>query len=225
MTNRVDFDKYTSDYNKLLQDSTEFFSKNDEYFARYKIERINSRLNKPVNRILEYGCGIGRNIKFIKEIYPEANIIGIDISNASIEIARQSHPDIEFILADESNLNIGYFDLIFVAGVYHHVPVEDRLAVSAFLYEHLEWLGSLFIFEHNPYNPITRRIVSNCLYDEDAILLKPKELKNHLIQTGFNNISMEYCLFIPPSLSKLIRIEQYINWLPLGGQYFIQAIK
>ena len=32
--------------------------------------------------------------------------------------------------------------------------------------------GNIFITEHNPYNPVTRKIVSECAYDKDAILLK-----------------------------------------------------
>ena len=63
MTNRVDFDKYTSDYNLLLQERTGFFSKNDAYFARYKVDLMRSRLTRPVKKVLEYGCGIGRNAR------------------------------------------------------------------------------------------------------------------------------------------------------------------
>ena len=37
--------------------------------------------------------------------------------------------------------------------------------------------GQLIIFEHNPLNPITRKIVKECEYDEDAILLTPKKNK------------------------------------------------
>ena len=203
MTNRVDFDKYTSDYNLLLQEGTGFFSKNDAYFARYKVDLMRSRLTQPVKKILEYGCGIGRNIPFIREAFPQAEIIGTDISHASLEVARQDQPDIEFIIEGDEASSLCQFDLIFVAGVYHHVPVTERAHVSNLLYQRLNPFGNLFVFEHNPYNPVTRRIVSNCPYDDDAVLLQPKELRGHLSQAGFSNIHTEYCLFIPPSLTKL----------------------
>lgn len=225
MTNRVDFDKYTNDYNLLLQEGTGFFSKNDAYFARYKVELMRARLTQPVNRILEYGCGIGRNIPFIKEAFPNAEVIGTDISHASLDIARQDQPDVEFIAEGDQTSSLRDFDLIFVAGVYHHVPVAERAYVSDILYQRLGPQGDLFVFEHNPYNPITRRIVSNCPYDDDAVLLQPEELREHLRQGGFSNPHTEYCLFIPPSLTKLTWLEPHFGWLPLGGQYFVHVSK
>ena len=30
----------------------------------------------------------------------------------------------------------------------------------------------MFIFEHNPYNPITLKMVANCEFDADAELIK-----------------------------------------------------
>lgn len=224
MKNRVDFDNYTDDYNQLLKEKTGFFSKSDAYFASYKIELVKSRLSKPVSRILEFGCGIGRNIPFIREVFPNSYIVGSDISRASLDIARQSQPEVMFI-AEEDISEIGQFDLIFVAGVYHHIPVGERGKTSDTLYGRLNVGGDLFVFEHNPYNPVTRRIVSNCPYDEDAVLLKPKELRMHLKGAGFTSPHTEYCLFIPPSMSKLAWLERRLGWFPMGGQYFVHVQK
>jgi SAM-dependent methyltransferase len=225
MTNRVDFDKYTNEYNLLLQERTGFFSKDDAYFARYKVELMKSRLTQRVKTILEYGCGIGRNISFIREAFPYADVVGTDISQASLDIARQDHPEVSFITESDELSDIGKFDLIFVAGVYHHIPVAKRTDVSDLLYRRLDPFGNLFVFEHNPYNPITRRIVSKCPYDDDAVLLRPKELREHLRQSGFRNPHTEYCLFVPPNLTMLTWIEPRLCWLPLGGQYFVHVSK
>jgi SAM-dependent methyltransferase len=225
MNNRVDFDKYTDDYNRLLQERTGFFSKNDEYFAKYKIELMKSRLSQPVNKILEYGCGIGRNIPFIRKSFPNADVTGTDISDASLDIARRDHPDIEFIAEGDEISKLSGFDLILVAGVYHHVPIAERACVSSLLYQRLNLFGNLFVFEHNPYNPVTRRIVSTCSYDADAVLLEPKILRKYLRQAGFINSHTEYCLFVPPSFKKLTWVESHLGWMPLGGQYFVHVSK
>jgi hypothetical protein len=81
------------------------------------------------------------------------------------------------------------------------------------------------VFEHNPYNPITRRIVSTCPYDDAAVLLTPEELRRHLEAEGFKQPHTKYCLFIPPSLSWLTWMERGLGWLPLGGQYFVHFSK
>lgn len=226
MTERVNFDDYTEQYNQLLQQQTAFFSSNDAYFALYKVALIKSRLSRPVKRILEYGCGIGRNIPFLREVFPQAEVVGTDISRASLGIARQSQPDVRFFVEGEDDTSkLGMFDVIFVAGIYHHVPMAERLTVSGVLHERLEPTGRLFVFEHNPYNPVTRRIVSNCPYDDDAVLLAPRELRRHLSAVGFKIIGTEYCLFIPPTLKSLTWLEPKLRWLPLGGQYFVYSSK
>jgi hypothetical protein len=32
-----------------------------------------------------------------------------------------------------------------------------------------------------------------------------------------------YCLFVPPRLSVLPQLEKRLGWLPLGGQYWVEA--
>ena len=143
------------------------------------------RSQAPVQRILEYGCGIGRNIPYLRAAFPNAEIVGTDISVASLEMARKEQPDATFVAEHEHTAPYGSYDLIFVAGVFHHIPPLQRAGAARTLFERLDNGGKLFVFEHNPYNPVTRHIVSNCPYDEDAILLKPAELRSHLREAGF----------------------------------------
>lgn len=225
MTKRVDFDQYTADYNHLLQQQTAFFSASEAYFADYKVQLVKARIDRPVRRILEYGCGIGRNIPYLHAAFPQAEIVGTDISVASLDYARQQQPEVTFVPEHEHTAALGSYDLIFVAGVFHHIPPDQRAGAAATLFKRLNPGGKLFVFEHNPYNPVTRHIVSNCIYDEDAILLKPAELRSHLLTAGFTVTSSEYCLFVPPRLHWLSWIESWLGWLPLGGQYFVEAGK
>ena len=225
MTNKIDFDDYTENYNELLKENTSFFSSSEEYFAKYKIDLVCKKMQFLPKKILEYGCGIGRNISFLKSAYPDALIIGSDISNASLEIARKENADVDFFREYEgAKLDIT-FDLIFVAGVFHHVPVLERDKVAGTLFKRLSVGGQLFIFEHNPYNPITRRIVSSCPYDEDAVLLKPSELKSILSNAKLSVGGSEYCLFVPPSFSFLTQVEKFLGWFPMGGQYWVSATR
>lgn len=223
MTNKVDFDDYTENYNQLLKEGTSFFSASEEYFARYKVDLVRTQIHTPVNRILEYGCGIGRNIPFLQQAFPGALVMGSDISGASLEIARRNNVGVEFFQEDESVEPSNRFDVIFVAGVFHHIPVAARAVVARTLFNRLSPGGLIFVFEHNPFNPVTRRIVNNCPYDEDAVLLKPSELKKILSEAKLTVERKAYCLFVPPSLPVLARLESRLGWLPLGGQYWVQA--
>jgi SAM-dependent methyltransferase len=223
MAERVDFDLYIDNYNELLRERTQFFTSGEEYFARYKVNVVAERISQPVTKLLEFGCGIGRNIPFLQAAFPRAAITGTDIAAASVEHARTDNPNALFAVEGSSADGIGRFDLIFVAGVFHHVPSQQRQEVSQTLHDRLEDGGEVFVFEHNPYNPVTRRIVNNCPYDEDAVLLRPRELTGLLAGAGLSVVDRGYCLFVPPSLGPLVRLERYVQWLPLGGQYWVRA--
>jgi SAM-dependent methyltransferase len=223
MTKRVDFDEFTDNYNELLGEKTKFFSSSDAYFARYKIELVRKRLSKPVKKVLEYGCGIGRNIPFLQQAFPEATVVGSDISRTSLEVAARENEGVEFFCEDDDVVGFRDFDLIFVAGVFHHIPGQQRLGASKLLNQRLAPGGAIFVFEHNPYNPVTRHIVNTCPYDEDAVLLKPRELKNLLKAAGLEVYGSSYCLFVPPRFAAFSSLEDHLGWLPLGGQYWVQA--
>jgi len=223
MTNPVDFDNFTEDYNALLHESTKFFSSNEEYFAKYKVDIACNNITWPVHRVLEYGCGIGRNIPFLQDSFPKALIVGSDISRVSLDMAKNLNSGVEFFHESEVVSFTEPFDLIFVAGVFHHIPPSQRSAAAATIFERLSLGGEVFIFEHNPFNPITRKIVSSCPYDEDAVLLAPSEMKAHLKQAGLFIKRQSFCLFFPPRFSKISFIERHLGWLPFGGQYWVQA--
>ncbi len=42
-------------------------------------------------KILEYGCGIGRNLEFIKQYFPKSGISGCDISKESLQYAKKNN--------------------------------------------------------------------------------------------------------------------------------------
>jgi SAM-dependent methyltransferase len=216
------FDKYAEDYNKLLSNQTWFFSANEQYFASYKINILKNQIYQPVESILDYGCGIGRNIKYLKNSFPNSKIIGTDISSASLEIARLNNDnDIKFFQENDYD-NLTY-DLILVSGVFHHIDITERQSVANKLFKKLKPNGVIFIFEHNPYNFVTRRIVANCPYDEGVTLIRANELINILQKASFANITHQYTLFIPPFIKPLVKFEKYLGWLPLGGQYWIKG--
>ena len=108
-------------------------------------------------------------------------------------------------------------------GVLNHIPLDIRNFAVKSLYRRLKANGNIYIFEYNPFNPVTRRTVDTCLYDEDAILLKPSELKTRLQKCGLQVVDQSPCLSIPHKLDILLPIESYLQWLPLGCQYWTHA--
>jgi len=220
--NKVYFDEYSANYDELLHESTKFYAADSEYFAKYKVDLIRQASTRPIARVLEYGCGTGRNIEYLRAAFPNAEVVGTDVSAASLEVAAASNPAASFAVERDS-LDIGKFDLIFVASVFHHIPPAERPGMMRMLAQRLAPQGSIDVFEHNPYNPVTRRIVNTCPFDADAILLKPGELRALIRDAGMDLQRLSYCLFVPPRLSWLAPLEKYLGWLPLGGQYWVRG--
>lgn len=223
--NKIDFDDYADDYKSLVADQLSFFESDNDYFARYKVEHsrnLLAQLPQP-ERILDFGCGIGESIEWFSLVFPDSVIHGFDVSEKSLETARSRCPEIEFLAKQNIGAFKGQFDLVFSAGVFHHIEPSDRVDTLKQVRDLLSPRGRFIVFEHNPYNPVTRRMVNTCPFDADAVLLKPKEWHNLLEQSGLRYLHREYTLFFPSKLNALRPLEQYLRWLPLGGQYCIVA--
>jgi SAM-dependent methyltransferase len=229
MVKKVNFDDFSENYNQLLKESTGFFTADESYFAAHKVALLKKQMirynmrhsDMVVKRVLEFGCGIGRNIPALQWLFPEAEVVGTDISTVSLQRAIRENPGAKFISEVDYDEGTPKFDLIFIAGVFHHIPLEARLAVAQKIYHRLRPSGLLFVSEHNPYNPVTRQIVKQCAFDEDAELLKRGALLSILGQAGFEPENSAYYLFVPPKLIFLRWLEATLEWLPLGGQYWV----
>jgi SAM-dependent methyltransferase len=220
----TDFDKYAQDYEKILQRNLRHFG-NIEYFAECKINILKNKIKKKPRRILEFGCGTGSNLKHLGNKFPESEIWGCDISRKSLESAARENPTVKLFLTGEENEIIHNFDLIFIANVFHHIALEQRDQIMNRITDFLADHGEVFIFEHNPYNPVTRHLVRICPFDKDAILLNPKGMKKLIVKCGLGIYAKKYMLFFPALLRHLRFLEEYLGYIPLGGQYYFHAFK
>lgn len=217
---KVDFDEYAEKYNEILEGQLAFFDKGNDYFSEYKVSLVKKLSGRTPSSILEYGCGIGRNLKFFKKYFPESKLYACDVSEKSLDVAQKNNAEVSFFKVGDEPEEEG-FDLIFVAGVFHHLSIKERRGVTDHISSLLNNDGCIYVFEHNPYNPLTRRLVSTCSFDEDAILLRPSELRRLLQASGMTVSPAEYTLFFPSFLKYLRPFEGGLSKLPLGGQYFV----
>ena len=70
---------------------------------------------------------------------------------------------------------------------------------------------------------MTQRLVSTCPFDADAVLLGKGETAARLKRAGLEIDKAGYCLFFPGALAALRPLERHLQWLPLGGQYFVSG--
>lgn len=223
----AEFDRYADHYKAMLDESLASLGGFNDYYTHQKIVLLKKSVEKePIRSVLDFGCGIGGATLILQDAFADARVVGVDISEMSIIEARRHNPGIEFgYIADETFMAncMESFDLIYVANVFHHVPLAERSKVMASLKTMMAPGGRVFLFEHNPYNPVTKWVVSRCEFDRDAILLLPGESRRLFEHSGFHVASTMYLLFFPHKLRGLSKIGSSLKWLPLGAQYCVVA--
>ena len=213
-------ENYVEDLNKNLR----LTGGSSDYFYRCKLTLIRDHLKTQPERILDFGCAVGAFTKLLAEAFPKSRVHGYDPAADCVESARAANgriPNLQF-LNSVDNLT-EKFDLIVVAGVLHHIPPKELPSVIAKLRTLLSTRGELFIFEHNPWSPLTRLIVKLAPVDKDANLLFRKKTLALLKNSSFQEIKSPYISLFPPFLGFLFPIEKFFGWFPLSAQYMIQA--
>ena len=119
----------------------------------------------------------------------------------------------------------GTFDIAFAMCVFHHIERDMHVRMMSELRRVLKDGGRLFIFEHNPLNPLTVRVVNNCPFDENAVLIRSGELRRELNAAGFRSADIRYRIFFPHFLRALRPLERALTRVPLGGQYYSVSAK
>lgn len=214
------FDAYARDYVSLHERNIAITGEQPEYFAVYKrscLERlVGTDFDQPV---LDYGCGVGMVTKQLCSRFSEVQ--GFDPSADSVAAASERAPQARFY-TDLAEVPDRHFGLLVMSGVLHHVPPPEREAVLRSALQKLRPQGGrLVVFEHNPLNPLTRRAVASCPFDDDAILLWPWEARSLLRRAGLRDVKLRFIVFLPRALSALRWLEPRLGGVPLGAQIMV----
>ena len=229
---KQEFDEFAQDYRSIhTQTIGEVSGVDSDYFSKYKIELIvEKNKDKAILDWLDLGCGDGNSAIFVKEFFPMCRYEGIDVSADSIDVAKQRKLEgCSFqtydgkIIPYEDNK----FDVVFLACVLHHIPRTEYSNLLKECRRVLKADGKIIIFEHNPVNPITQKIVKDCVFDRDAVLIKAGLLKRYLTEAGFIQPRIRYSIFFPRKsiFKRLVFLEKILEWCVLGGQYWIECKK
>jgi 2-polyprenyl-3-methyl-5-hydroxy-6-metoxy-1,4-benzoquinol methylase len=225
-----EFDKFAENYNESLRNSLALTRTSDKYQAEYKVRLLKNLLVRGAAEsrsaaqlnVLDFGCGVGLSLPYLLEQFSGSKIFATDVSEVSLDIVRAELPQVTIV---DSALNAAEkFDVILMSTVLHHITGSTRVEILENLRANLKPDGCLVVIEHNTYNPLTRRIVSNCPMDVDAELISMRDIKK-LFSTdcGFKIRETGYCSFFPEPLKALTKLDPILKKIPLGGQYFVVA--
>lgn len=229
MPDAAEFDTFAADYDAALNEGLSVSGEDKNYFARGRIEwlrRCLAAMNHTPRRILDFGCGTGSATPFFLDAFPGCEVLGVDVSARSVEVARERHGSARATFCTMSIYRPdASFDLAFCNGVFHHIPVAERGGAVKDVYDSLRPGGFFALWENNPWNPGTRYVMSRIPFDRDAITLSAPESRRMLRGGGFDVRRTDF-LFIFPRLLKWFRpLEKLVHKLPMGTQYVVLGRK
>ena len=162
----------------------QYASKLDDYAPRPEQEKFVSFLPKYA-RILDAGCGPGRDCEyFIKQGF---EVVGVDLSDKLLDIAKQRVPQASFYKLDLRSLvfHPNSFDGIWACASLLHLKREEVPAVLSIFYALLKPTGILFVLvkEDSGEADVTEELSSQL--SRHFTYFRRKELKIKLKDVGF----------------------------------------
>ena len=231
---KAEFDKFADEYRSLHAANIAISGESPDYFSEYKIRDMAAEYfaqrggATDAPAVLDFGAGIGTSVPFVRKYLPRARLTCLDVSTKSLEVGRGRFPgQATFLHFDGNRIPFpdASFDVAFAACVFHHIDHAEHVALLREFYRILVPNGIAFVFEHNPYNPLTVHAVNTCPFDENAHLIPAAAMRRCTNVAGFSRAQIRYRVFFPRALRALRPLERWITWCPLGAQYYVLALK
>lgn len=155
------------------------------------------------NRVLDVGCGHGRESEYLRQ--NRLVVIGIDLSEGLLKVAKNNTPQIKFIVMDMRRLDFpeDSFDGLWVNTSFLHLPKKDAKKTLVGFSKVLKPGGILFIgFQGHPnkkaiiikeFGP-QERLVATPEFGLDKprffAYYSAEEMKKLLKETGFKTLNV-----------------------------------
>jgi SAM-dependent methyltransferase len=222
----TDYDRYRDEYSEDLDHAVSFSGTSHDFFTRAKADELvrvtRVHLGEPGQvDALDVGCGVGLTDRHVANRFH--SLTGTDVTPGVLETAARENPGVRYELAERGRLPFDEdaFDLSFAVCVMQVVPPPERPRFVAELARVTRPGGLVVVFEHNPYNPLTRLVVRRCSFGDDARMLGMAEAERLLQENGVTPVDRGFLLIFPTRRSRVVTVERALRHLPLGAQYYL----
>jgi len=225
-----EFDHLADNYVENISPWMRITGENIGFYAQSRIRWVAQQLEElgiHPDKIMDFGCGVGLATPFLLEAFGrDSQIIGVDVSSDSLEIARSKYASKNISFQTLSNYTPNQsVDLVYCNGVFHHIPLNDRDSAIQYVYDSLRPGGLFALWENNPWNPIVRYNMAHAEIDRNAIPITPPYGTKLVTANGLQLLKMRYCFIFPAFLRFLRPLEPLVSQLPLGAQYVVFSRK
>jgi SAM-dependent methyltransferase len=222
----TDYDQYRDRYREDLDRAVSFAGTSHDFFTRAKAEELvrlaRLHLGDPARLdALDVGCGIGLTDRHLAGRF--RSLTGTDVSPGVLETAARENPGVRYEPAERGQFPFddGAFHLAFAVCVVQVVDPTERPRFVAELARVTRPGGLVVVFEHNPYNPLTRLVVHRCEFGKDAHMLGMAKAERLLHENGVTLIDRGFLLLLPSRHKRVLAAERALRRIPLGAQYYL----
>ena len=222
------FKDFEHTYASAIDDVVAFSHQGHEFFTRAKVDHLLDLVGRLVGDpasqcLLDVGCGPGATDAML--VPHVGGLFGVDVSAAMVGQARSANPSANYQVYDGVSLpyDNDEFDVVFTICVLHHVEPPKWQSFVQEIGRVTRTGGLTVVFEHNPYNPLTRRAVNHCDFDEGVTLLPRRTTTSLCLQAGMEVVEKRYILFVPVNRAVSRTADRVFGWLPAGAQYYVAA--
>ncbi|BAU64206.1 Methyltransferase type 11 [Stanieria sp. NIES-3757] len=173
-------------------------AKGDTQLRQSYHQVIQKQLSIQPQDILDIGCSVGMSTMALQEIYPQAQLTGVDLSPYFLAVAqyrcqKQQNKEIKWLhaAAEATGLTEASFDLVSACLLFHELPQTAAQAIIAEARRLLRPGGYLTIMDMNPQAEVYKKMPPYVL-----TLLKSTEpyldqyfsldISQTLVNEGFN---------------------------------------
>ena len=137
----------------------ELGAKGDSKLRQSYHQVLQAKLTSPPTTIVDLGCGVGMSTLALQDIYPQAQITGVDLSPYFLAVAsyrtaqnQNSSQDINWlnVAAEDTGLPDNSCDLVSACLVFHELPLSAAQEIILEARRILRPGGHLAIMDMNP---------------------------------------------------------------------------
>lgn len=175
------FESYRLDYEKYFVGGKESAT-----FIKSKVEPYISKTNLS---ILDWGCGPGRIIRHLPELFDTTNnFFGTDYNEKSIKWCSENFKGITFKsngIKPPLNFEQNQFDFIYGISIFTHLSQENHINWVNELHRVLKKGGVLLITTHGEVFKSKMTSVEKKTFDKNQLVVRGNVIEGHRVYTAF----------------------------------------
>ncbi|MEN9223879.1 MAG: class I SAM-dependent methyltransferase [Thermostichus sp. DRC_bins_24] len=163
---------------------------------------LQERIPAAPERILDLGCSVGMSTFALQDLYPEAEVSGLDLSPYFLAVgnirAREQGRQVNWIhaAAESSGLESGRYDLVSACLLFHELPQSAARQILTEAHRVLKPSGYFALMDMNPASPVYAQmspVILTLLKSTEPYLDQyfRLDLVQALEQAGFEEITLQ----------------------------------